>query len=107
MALIPTATTPSNSNLQGGLAGLVASMAVGFLSHAGYLAIAASAIGVPEATMVIVVTGVIGALANVAVTHVAELHSVDSLVKALPTTYAEYPSEGAVPGTPNNLNQGG
>ena len=83
MAVLATPTTPSSANLTGGIAGLVASLAVGALTHAGYLAIAAAAIGVPEATLVVVATGIVGMAANVAVTHVAELKNADNVIKAL------------------------
>jgi hypothetical protein len=83
MALLATPAIPSNSNLQGGIAGLVASLAVGFLTHAGYVAVAAAAIGCPEATIAVVATGIIGMGANVLITHIAELKNMDEFVKQL------------------------
>ena len=93
-------------NLQGTLAGFVATIAVGAISHAGYLAIAASFLGVPEATLCVVAMAVIGGAANYAVTHYAGLKSYADLYAAIPTTYQEYPSEKSTEGTPTNLSNG-
>jgi hypothetical protein len=113
MAYIATKEVPSTSNLQGGLAGLAATLAVGFLTHAGYIAIAAAAVGIPEASMAVVATGIIATIAKVAVSHIAELKEADGLIKSVqdlvPNTYSapsDFPNPPPVV-TPNNLNNGG
>ena len=107
-----TTFIPSGSNLQGGLAALITTLGVGYLTNAGYLGIAAAAIGLsgPQgvATMAAVSAGIIGAVVNVAITHVAELKKADDTIKAIqaviPNTYAQYPVDKNTPaGTPNNL----
>ena len=91
---VPTPNPTVPANLAGTLAGVAATMAVGFLTHAGYLALAAAAIGVPEATMSVVAMAVIGGAVNFGVTHIATLKTIDNIYQAIPTihTYAEYPA---------------
>lgn len=87
----PPASVPGN--LSGTLAGVAATVAVGFLSNAGYLAIAATATGLPIATISILAMAIVGGAVNYGVTHVAAIKSLNDLYAALPTTYAEYPGD--------------
>ena len=108
MGTIATPAVPSTTNIIGGIAGLISTMAVGYLTSAGYLTIAATAIGVPQATLIVLVTGIIGAVANVAVTHVAELKEADDFIKSLQSikTEASYPNDPVASTTTNNINKG-
>ena len=99
------ATVPGN--LSGTLAGVAATVAVGFLSNAGYLAIAATALGVPEATIGVVAMAVVGGAANYAVTHVAAIKTLNDLYAELPKTYAEYPGDKPLPEVVTNLKNNG
>ena len=87
----PQVPTTVKGNFTGTLAGAAATVAVGFLAQAGYLATAAAFIGVPEATVSILAMAVIGGAFNYGVTHVAVMQNLNTLYKSLPTTYAEYP----------------
>ena len=114
MALIATPTSPSTTNLQGGLAGLATTLAMAYLTQAGYLGVAASALGLPVATAAVVATGIIGLVAKVVVSHIAELGEADRLIKAveasIPKTYSapnDFPNAPNETPTPNNLNRGG
>ena len=102
---VPTPNPTVPANLAGTLAGVAATMAVGFLTHAGYLALAAAAIGVPEATMSVVAMAVIGGAVNFGVTHIATLKTIDNIYQAIPTihTYAEYPGDAPLPLVKTNL----
>jgi len=107
---VPTANSAPTTvpgNLSGTLAGAAATMAVGFLSSAGYLTIAATAIGVPEATISVLAMAIVGGIVNYGVSHVTGIKSLNDLYKALPTTYAQYPAEKATEGTTTNLINGG
>ena len=111
MAILASTFVPSNSNLQGGIAGIAATVAVGVLTNSGYLALAAAAIGCPEATVAVVATGIIGAAASVAVSHISELQSMDSLIKAMQSvkTYSDptdFPNPPPQKPSSNNLTQG-
>jgi hypothetical protein len=107
MGVVATSAVPSSSNLQGGLAGLATTLIMGALTHAGYLAIVASALGLPEATLAVAATGVIGVLAKVAVTHISELKNADAILNSLQSIKItqEYPGE-TPSSTPNNLSNG-
>ncbi len=114
MSAVATTTIPSSSNIVGGLAGIVAAVGVGLLTKAGYLALAATAVGVPEATMAVVATGVIGMAVNVGVTHIAELKNADDIVKEIqaniPNTYSsptDYPNAPNQNPSKSNLVSGG
>ena len=85
--------TTVKGNLSGTLAGVAATVAVGFLSNAGYLAAAAAATGLPVATLSVLAMAVVGGVFNYSVTHVAAIKSLNDLYAALPTTYAEYPKD--------------
>ena len=107
MAVVASPAVPSSSNIQGGIAGLATTLIVGALTHYGYLAIAASAVGLPEATLAVVAAGVIGTVANVAITHVAELKNADAILKSLQSIQITQEYPGATPSsTPNNLSNG-
>lgn len=95
MPVVATKIKPSNSNVQGGIAGLAASAIVGALSHAGYLAGAAAFVGFPEASIALVLTIIVGTIVNVGVTHISELKNADEIIKTLQSvkTYQEYPEE--------------
>ena len=94
-------------NLLGTLAGVAASLAVGALSHAGYLATAALAVGMPEATMTAIAMAIVGGVVNYGVTHVAAIKSLNDLYAMLPNTYAEYPADKNAPaGSATNLTSG-
>jgi hypothetical protein len=93
------------ANLKGTLAGVAATFAVGFLSNAGYLSIAATALGIPEATIGVVAMAVIGGAVNFGVTHIALIKSINDLYGALPTMYAEYPGD-PLPIVNTNLTSG-
>ena len=107
MASLPTTTNPSSSNLQGGLAGLAATLAIGYLTQAGYLATIAVTIGIPQATLAVVLTGIIGAIANVAITHIAELRNINNLVAEVQQlkSYQQYPNDPTSSGTTSNVNK--
>ena len=89
----PPVTVPGN--LSGTLAGVAATVAVGFLSHAGYLALAATATGLPVATLSVVTMAVVGGIVNYGVSHFAGIKRVNDLYNMLPEikTYQEYPGD--------------
>ena len=93
----PLQTSANVGNLTGSFAGAVAGIAVGALSHFGYLAAAAAFVGFPEATVAAVAAAVIGAGVNYAATRVAQVKSLNDLYNALPSTYPEYPKNPNVP----------
>lgn len=115
MAIVATSVKPSSTNIKGGLAeglvGIVTTLAVGGLTKAGYVAVAASFLGVPEASIIAAAATLIGVLVNVGVTHIAELREADDFIKAfhamLPTTYAEYPEGKRLGASITNLKSGG
>lgn len=90
MGAVATPAVPSSSNIKGGLAGLAATLAVGYLTHAGYLAIAASFLALPVPTVAVAITGIIGTLANVAITHISELKTADAILKSIQSIKVEY-----------------
>ena len=98
-------------NLKGTLAGVVAGAAVAFLSNAGYFTVAAAFIAksgylvgllaanglTPEGAVTMLAVLATTSAVNYGVTHWSFLKSWDDFVKALPTTYAEYPGGVASP----------
>lgn len=82
-----------SGNMQGTLAGVAATVAVGLLSQAGYLTIACAAIGLPEATVSLMAMAIVGGIANYAVTHIAAVKTLNDLYAALPETVDTYPSD--------------
>lgn len=94
------------ANLKGTLAGVAATFAVGYLSNAGYLLIAATALGVPEATIGVIAMAIIGGAVNFGVTHVASIKSLNDLYNDLPTTYSapsDYPADKLLPENVTNI----
>lgn len=108
MATVATNAVPSTTNLQGGLAGFASALVCGYLAHAGYFAIAAAAIGQPEVVIAALAAGIIGTVAKVAVSHVAELKEVDAFVVGLQSikTEASYPNDPKPPSNVSNINNG-
>lgn len=112
MAIIATAANPSTTNIQGGIAGFVSTLVCGYLAHAGYFAIAATAIGQPEVVVAALAAGLIGMVAKVAVTHIAELKEADAFLVAVESvkTEASYLNDARPPtstGQANsNINRG-
>jgi len=90
-------------NLAGSLAGAAASVAVGFLVHAGYLATAAAFMGCPEAAVSGLAMALVGAAVNYGITHVTAIKSLNDLYAMIPTTYAEYPGDSPKPAGTTNL----
>lgn len=95
------ATVPGNLN--GTLAGVAATVAVGMMSNAGYLAIAASATGLPVATISILAMAVVGGIVNYGVTHFSAFKTMNNLYSALPNTYSEYPGSATMPQVVTNI----
>lgn len=96
-------TLPSKSNTYGSLAGLVAGFVTAKLTTAGIIATIATFAGVPELTVLSLLSIVVASAVNYGVTHVSELKSIDDVVAALPKTYPEYPDDKKGAATPNNL----
>jgi len=88
----PAQPSLSGANFAGTLAGAIATMAVGAITHAGYTAAAAGFLCVPEATVSIVAMAVIGGAANYAVTHFASLKTLNDFYNMIPNikTYPDY-----------------
>lgn len=97
---------PSASNTVGTAGGLLAALAVGLLAKAGYIAILAAAIGMPEATVTTMAVTGIGLLANYAVTHWAEAKNLNDLLASYwPVVQRSFPNDPTATATPNNLNK--
>lgn len=105
----PIATVPGNAS--GSLAAGVASIVVGYLAKAGYIAAIAGAVGLPEASIIALIGGLIVAGVSYGVTHIAAIKSVNELYSAVPHTYAEYPNDPKPPASQgpsnSNINKGG
>ena len=86
---VAPATVPGN--LTGTLAGVAASLVVGALAHAGYLAAAAAFLGQPEGSVGIMAMALVGGLVNYGVAHIAGMKSINALYASLPTLTADYP----------------
>lgn len=90
--VVPTvATVPGN--LSGSLAGAAATVAVGWLASAGYLAAVAAFVGLPVDAVAVAAMAVVGGIFNYGVTHIAAIKSLNALYAALPKSYAEYPAQ--------------
>ena len=87
----PPSVVPGN--FSGSLAAGVAAVAVGWLTKAGYIAVVAGAVGLPEASVVALAGGLIVAGVSYAVTHVAAIKNVNDLYNVMPQTYPEYPHD--------------
>ena len=100
----------SSSNVQGGIAGLAATFALSALTHAGYIALAAGVLGLPEATVAAAAAGIISIVVKVAVTHISELQSADEILKTLESvkTYSapsDFPLAPPAQTTTSNINE--
>ena len=98
MANTDNQPTTVPGNMAGTLAGAAATLAVGWLTNAGYLAIIASATGLPVASIGIVAMTIIGGAVNYGVSHYAGIKKINDLYDMIPTikTYSspsDYPSE--------------
>ena len=80
----------AGGNLTGTLAGAVTTVGVGFLAKAGYLAVAATFLGLPEATVGVVAMTVMGGLVNYGVTHFAQIKNLNDFYNALPSSTPDY-----------------
>lgn len=81
---------PVSGNFAGTLAGVVATVGVGFLTKYGLCTAAATFLGLPEATVSLLAMAVIGGAVNYAVTHFAQVKKLSELYEALPSIYPEY-----------------
>lgn len=108
MAIVATALIPSSTNTKGGLAGVITTIACGYLAKAGYFAVAAAAIGQPEVMVAALAAGIIGVGTKMLITHVSELKEVDDFVVGLQSikTEASYPHDPQPPSNVSNINQG-
>ncbi len=100
----PVPTVPGNAS--GSLAAGIATIAVGYLTKAGYISAIAGAIGLPEASIVALIGGIIVAGVSYGVTHIAAIKSVNELYSTIPGTYPEYPNDPKLPASqgPANAN---
>jgi len=98
----PIATVPGNAS--GSLAAGVAAIVVGYLTKAGYITTIAGAMGLPEASIVALIGGIIVAGVSYGVTHVAAIKSVNDLYSSIPDTYAEYPNDPKLPASQGQAN---
>lgn len=85
---------PSASNTVGTLASLVAGVAASLLAKAGYLATAATFLGLPEAQLSMAVITLVTAGVNYGVTHFAEVKNLNDMVAAWwPQAIGSYPGD--------------
>lgn len=110
MSLQPTTFKPSTANTTGTAAGtLVGSLAVGYLTHAPFIASAALALGITPVGLAGIVGIGVTAIVNYGVTHYTELRELDNLAKLIPASEhaaIDFPSAPPLTKTPNNLSNG-